>query len=98
MNRTALHYASYYGYEDIVDMILEKVSSSSRQQTAATADVEHEHQREQEEKERKRKEEEESKKFRESALSKETEAKPGMVWNKVTQEYQYLNTDESWRD
>lgn len=56
------------------------------------------HQREQEEKERKRKEEEESKKFRELALSKETEAKPGMVWNKVTQEYQYRNTDESWRD
>ena len=55
-------------------------------------------QREQEEKERKRKEEEESKKFRESALSKETEQKPGMVWNKVTQEYCYANTDESWRD
>lgn len=56
------------------------------------------YQREQEEKERKRKEDEESKKFREMALSKETEAKTGMVWNKVTQEYQYLNTDESWRD
>lgn len=55
-------------------------------------------QREQEEKERKRKDDEESKRFRESALSKETEAKPGMVWNKVTQEYQYLDTDESWRD
>ena len=54
--------------------------------------------REQEEKERKRKQEEENKRFREAALSKETEAKPGMVWNKVTQEYQYLNTDESWRD
>ena len=55
-------------------------------------------QREQEEKERKQKEEDEAKKFREAALSKETEAKPGMVWNKVTQEYHYLNTDESWRD
>ncbi|CAB9505859.1 Regulation of nuclear pre-mRNA domain-containing protein 1A [Seminavis robusta] len=55
-------------------------------------------QREQEEKERKRKEEEDAKQFREAALSKETEAKPGMVWNKVTQEYQYVNTEESWRD
>jgi CID domain len=55
-------------------------------------------QREQEAKERRRKEDDEAKKFREAALSKETEAKPGMVWNKVTQEYHYLNTDESWRD
>lgn len=55
-------------------------------------------QREQEEKERKKKEDEENKKFRESALSKETEEKPGMVWNRVTQEYQYRNSDEDWRD
>jgi hypothetical protein len=43
-------------------------------------------------------EEEERKKFLESAMKKETEAKPGMVWNKATGEYQYLHTDESWRD
>lgn len=27
-----------------------------------------------------------------------TEAKPGMVWNKQLREYQYLDTEESWRD
>jgi CID domain len=36
--------------------------------------------------------------FRAAALAKETEAKPGMVWNPTTREYQALNTDESWRD
>jgi hypothetical protein len=46
----------------------------------------------------KQEEEEERKKFLESAMKKETEAKPGMVWNKATGEYQYLRTDESWRD
>lgn len=55
-------------------------------------------QQEQEELEKKRREEEESEKFRRAALAKETEAKPGMVWNPVTREYQTLNTDESWRD
>jgi hypothetical protein len=34
----------------------------------------------------------------EASLAKQEEAKPGMVWNKATLEYQYLNTDESWRD
>ena len=48
--------------------------------------------------ERKRKEEEEQEKFRQAALAKETEAKPNMVWNPSTREYQYLNTDESWRE
>jgi hypothetical protein len=51
-----------------------------------------------EELERQRKEEAERLKFLESALNKETEAKPGMVWNRATGEYQYLNTEESWRD
>ena len=55
-------------------------------------------QKEQEEADRKKQEEEERKKFMESAMFKETEAKPGMVWNKATGEYQYLHTDESWRD
>ena len=53
---------------------------------------------EQEELEKRRREEEERKKFMESAMKKETEAKPGMVWNRATGEYQYLKTDESWRD
>ena len=26
------------------------------------------------------------------------EARPGMVWNKQTREYQYIDTEESWRD
>lgn len=54
---------------------------------------------EDEEKRRKKKEEEEDrKKFMESAMSKQTEAQPGMVWNRATGEYQHLNQDESWRD
>jgi len=48
--------------------------------------------------ERKRLEAEEHERFRKAALAKETEAKPGMVWNPTTREYQSLNTDESWRD
>jgi hypothetical protein len=43
-------------------------------------------------------EEEERKRLLEQSLAKQEEAKPGMVWNRATQEYQYLNTDESWRD
>jgi hypothetical protein len=53
---------------------------------------------EEEERERKRREEEAEEKFRQAALAKETEAKPGMVWNPTTREYQALNTDEAWRD
>ena len=26
------------------------------------------------------------------------EVRPGMIWNKQTREYQYLDTEESWRD
>jgi len=48
--------------------------------------------------ERQRREAEENERFRRAALAKETEAKPGMVWNPTTREYQALNTDESWRD
>jgi hypothetical protein len=51
-----------------------------------------------EEMKKKREEEEERKKFMESAMAKQTEAQPGMVWNKATGEYQYLNQDETWRD
>jgi CID domain len=47
---------------------------------------------------RKKQEQEENERFRRAALAKETEAKPGMVWNPTTREYQSLNTDESWRD
>jgi hypothetical protein len=43
-------------------------------------------------------EEEERRKFAESAMKKEVEAKPGMVWSRDRQEYVYLNTEESWRD
>jgi len=51
-----------------------------------------------EEERRKKSEEEERKKFMESAMKKESEAKPGMVWSRDRQEYIYLNTEESWRD
>jgi hypothetical protein len=42
--------------------------------------------------------EEERKRLLEASLSKQEEAQPGMVWNRTAQEYQFLNTDESWRD
>ena len=49
--------------------------------------------------EKQRKEEDaERKRLLEASLSKQEEAQPGMVWNRATQEYQYLSTDESWRD
>lgn len=51
-----------------------------------------------EEEMRKKSEEEERQKFMESAMKKESEAKPGMVWSRDRQEYVYLNTEESWRD
>ena len=52
----------------------------------------------QEERERKERDRQDLERFRQAALAKETEAKPGMVWNPTTREYQSLNTDESWRD
>jgi hypothetical protein len=55
-------------------------------------------QKEQEELNKKKQEEEERKKFMESAMTKVSEAQPGMVWNRATGEYQHLQTDESWRD
>ena len=55
-------------------------------------------QREMEEEEKKKKEVEDRKKFMEIAMAKQTEAEPGMVWNKAAGEYQYRSTDESWRD
>jgi hypothetical protein len=55
-------------------------------------------QRELEEQERKKEEDEERKKFMELAMAKVTEAKPGMIWNRAAGEYQYRDTDESWRD
>jgi hypothetical protein len=47
---------------------------------------------------KKKREEEERRKFMESAMSKQTEALPGMVWNRATGEYQDRNQEESWRD
>lgn len=54
--------------------------------------------KQQEEALRQKQEEEERRKFAESAMKKEDEAKPGMVWSRDRQEYVYLNTEESWRD
>jgi uncharacterized protein with von Willebrand factor type A (vWA) domain len=53
---------------------------------------------EMEEREKMNKEVEDRKKFMEIAMAKQTEAEPGMVWNKDAGEYQYRSTDESWRD
>ena len=47
---------------------------------------------------KKKREEEERRKFMESAMSKQTEALPGMIWNRATGEYQDRNQEESWRD
>ncbi len=47
---------------------------------------------------RRQREAEENEKFKRDILARQTEAKPGMVWNPTTREYQALNTDESWRD
>jgi CID domain len=50
------------------------------------------------EKVRRQTEAEENERFKRDILAMQTEAKPGMVWNPTTREYQALNTDESWRD
>lgn len=92
--------------DDIVfcDMLEEKIMSfrgiHAVTQKARDTRVAEERRRQAElqEMERKRKEEEEQEQFRQAALAKETEAKPNMVWNPSTREYQYLNTDESWRE
>ena len=47
---------------------------------------------------RKKEEEEEQEKFKRSAMKKQTEAEPGMLWNRATGEYQHLNQNEDWRD
>ena len=47
---------------------------------------------------KKQREKEERRKFMESAMSKQTEAQPGMIWNRATGEYQHRNQEESWRD
>ena len=77
---------------------VKKVHSKAKEARDKRLQEEARLQKEQEEADRKKQEEEERKKFMESAMFKETEAKPGMVWNKATGEYQYLHTDESWRD
>ena len=45
-----------------------------------------------------RQELEERKKLLEAAMKKQDVAEEGMVWNPTTQEYQYLNTNEDWRN
>ena len=45
-----------------------------------------------------RQELEERKRLLEAAMKKQDVAEEGMVWNPTTQEYQYLNTNEDWRN
>jgi hypothetical protein len=47
---------------------------------------------------REQEEAEETERFRQEALRRETEARPGMVWNPTTGEYQAWDTTETWRD
>lgn len=75
-----------------------KIHGLAKVARIARLEEEAKRQKEEEELMKKKEEEEERKKFMESAMAKVTEAAPGMVWNKATGEYQYLQTDESWRD
>jgi CID domain len=70
---------------------LKKTRDKVREEERRTAAIEAEQ-------ERRRKEAEEAERFRQEAMSRQNEEKPGMVWNPSTREYQALNTDESWRD
>ena len=78
--------------------LVQTVHSQAKAARDAKRDLEALQRKQQEEELRKKSEEDERKKFMESALKKETEAKPGMVWSRERQEYVYLNTEESWRD
>jgi hypothetical protein len=76
----------------------QKIHGRVKQEHEAQLEEEEKRRKEEEERERIRREEEETEKFRRAALAKQDEAKPGMVWNPVTREYQTLQTDDSWRD
>jgi CID domain len=86
--------------DDLIAKIkaFQRVHPSIRRARELRLEEERLRQIEQEKLEEERRRLEEDKRFREAALAKETEAKPGMVWNPSTREYQALNTDESWRD
>jgi CID domain len=86
--------------DDLIAKIkaFQRVHPSIRRARELRLEEERLRQIEQEKLEEQRRRQEEDKRFREAALAKETEAKPGMVWNPSTREYQALNTDESWRD
>lgn len=75
-----------------------KVHGAIRQARDKRVEDERRQEQAREEAKRRRLEKEEEARFRQAALSKETEGKPGMVWNPVSREYQPINTDESWRD
>lgn len=101
-----LHKALKQDQEDITfcDMLEQKISSFKDIHKAMVVardnrrEEERQRQLQQEAIEQKRREQEEEERFRRAALSKETEAKPGMVWNPSTREYQALDTNESWRE
>lgn len=86
------------------DMLEQKILSfkdihaSCREARSVRQAEERKLQQEQEERDRLLREREEQEKFKQEALKKETEAKPGMVWNPTTREYQALNTEETWRE
>jgi hypothetical protein len=79
-------------------LLAKHVHGAAKQARDALREKEALERQQQEEELRKKSEEEERRKFMESAMKKESEAKPGMVWSRDRQEYVYLNTEESWRD
>lgn len=76
---------------------LKVVHAQARQEREKRLDAEAKAQALAEAEARREAEELERRKSLENAMKTEA-PKPGMVWNKALREYQYLNTEENWRD
>lgn len=86
---------------DVVEkdlLLLQTIHAAARNVRDTRVALQEEEERRHAYEKQRQEEEEERKRLLEASLAKQEEAQPGMVWNKATQEYQYLNTDESWRD
>lgn len=79
-------------------LTLETIHAPAKEARDIRRALEEQAKKRQAEEKQRQEEEEERKRLLEASLAKQEEAQPGMVWNPSAQEYQYLNTDESWRD
>lgn len=79
-------------------LLLRTIHAAAKHVRDSRVELQEEEERRRAYEKQRQEEEEERKRLLEASLAKQDEAQPGMVWNKATQEYQYLNTDESWRD